>query len=328
MSWTLQRLMDLATGYWGAAVLNAAVELGVFESLTAQPMTSDALARAVGAAPRQTVALLRALTGLGLLVESDGRFAIAPEVSPWLRTDSPTCLIEALRFNCDLYPVWAALAGSVRRGAPAVPPAAHLGGDPARTRRFAMGMHSRATALAPAFLPYIALPDRGPLLDVGAGPGTFSRLLAERQTDLRVIQLDLPPVLEVARELAQASPAADRIAFEPADYRRDPLPAAGAVLFCGALHQETSESAPALFRRMRAALPKDGTLTVIDLMVESDGAHPAFAALFSLNMMLFNPNAGVFGVEATQLLLREVGFRDVAAQAIPDLPYYAVTARA
>ena len=328
MPWTMQQMMDLATGYWRAAALGAAVELGWFERLTDQPLTADELARDTGAAPRQTAALLRALAGLGLLAEEQGRFAISTEAAPFLRSDSPTCLIEALRFNRDLYPVWGALANSVRRGAPAVPPGAHLGGDPARTRRFALGMHSRATAMASAIAPAVVLPARGALLDVGSGPGTFSRRLAEDRAGLRVIQFDLPPVLEVARELTQRSPAADRIEFHSGDYRRDALPPAGAILFCGALHQETPESAAALFGKMRGALPVGAPVTVIDLMVEPGGARPVFAALFSLNMMLFNPAAGVFEVGQTETLLREAGFCDVVSRPIPELPYFAVTARA
>ncbi len=327
MPWTMQQMMDLATGYWRAAALGAGVELGLFERLSREPLAAEELARSVGAAPRQTAALLRALAGMGVLRERDGRFEIAPEAAPFLRTDSPTCLIEALRFNRDLYPVWGALAESVRHGAPAVPPAAHLGGDPARTRRFVLGMHSRAGAMAAAIAPAVALPERGPLLDVGSGPGTFSRRLAEERSGLRVTQFDLPPVLEVARELTSGSPAADRIAFHPGDYRRDPLPPAGAILFCGALHQETPASAAALFAKMRSALPAGAPATVIDLMVEEGGARPVFAALFSLNMMLFNPSAGVFEVCQTETLLRDAGFREVASRPIPDLPYYAVTAR-
>ncbi len=328
MAWTMPQLMDLATGYWRSAALSAGVELGIFERLTESPASAEDLARRLGSAPRQTAELLHALCGLGLLEERGGAFAIAPDAASFLRADSPTSLLEALRFNRDLYPVWGALAESVRRGAPAVPPAAHLGGDPDRTRRFVLGMHSRATALADAFLPAIEAPHGATLLDVGSGPGTFSRQWAERRPDARVIQFDLPPVLEVARELTRGSPAAERIAFHPGDYRRDALPSADAALFCGALHQETEASASALFAKLRAALRPGGPLVVIDLMLEAGRARPVFATLFSLNMMLFNPAAGVFEAARVVELLAAVGFRAPRHRPIPGLPYGAVVAQA
>jgi len=329
MNWTMSRMMELATGYWASGALQAAVRLDLFSQLDeAGGQTAAAAAAALGADERRLAALLDALAGLGLLEQAGGRFKPTASAAVWLCRNQPQNLLEALQFNADLYPLWGALADTIRAGKPALPPQAHLGQDPARTRRFVRGMHSRAQGLAPALLPELDTDRVRTLLDVGSGPGTFSRMLAEAEEQLAVTQFDLPPVLDVARELTADSPAAARIAFVPGDYRRDPLPAGfDAILYCGALHQENAASAAALFRQFRAALKPDGVLWVVDLMLDDDRREPVFAALFSLNMMLVSPIAGVFTRAEARSALAAAGFDRTEARALPDIPYTLIVAQ-
>lgn len=323
----LARLMNLATGYWGSAALLASVELGIWEALATGPRTTADLARACGASAEHIADLADALVSLGLLDYRDGRLATAPSVAPFLDPSSPRCLLSALRMNGDLYSLWGRLAETVRNGRPPAGASAHLGDDPGRTRRFALAMHSRALAMADAILPAINLGGGTTLLDLGAGPGTFSRLLAERTPSLRVTQLDLPPVLAVARELTANSPAADRIEFLEGDYHT--LESFGgpfdAVLYCGALHQEDSASATDLFRRARSAVKPGGRLIMVDLMRAPGRTHP-MACLFSLNMRLTSRRGRVFTVAEAEQILAQSGFRVVRSSATPGLPYWTIEA--
>ncbi len=317
--WTMNSLMQLATGYWPAAALNAAVTLGLFDALADAPLTADAVAERLSASPHHARELLDALAGLDCLEKRGNTYAIAPSAEKFLSPRGDACMLGALRYNIDLYPIWGRLAETVRNGAPTVPPHAHLGDDPQRTRRFVMGMNSRALGLAPSLLPALQISDNTTLLDVACGAGTFSRLLAEKLPALRVTQFDLPPVLAIANELAQGNP---RIAFVPGDYRHDTLPAGfDTVLYCGALHQETPESAVALFRQLRAAMRPGGRVLIVDLMTDPSAIHPVFARLFSINMMLTNVGGRVFTLDDIDALLRQAGFTNVAARLLPDIPY-------
>jgi len=327
MTWNFERLMSLATGYWPAAALNTAVALGLFEALAARPRAAADLAADLTLDAGPLADLLDALTGMELLVKTDGVYALAPEPARFFHPSSPACMLGALRYNIDLYPVWGRLTDTVRTGQPAVPPHNHLGDDPERTRRFVLGMDSRAAGLAPALLPALAGLS-GTLLDLACGGGTFSRLLAQQQPALRVTQFDLPGVLAVARELAESSPALPRLSFVAGDYRSDPLPGVfDTVLYSGALHQETPESARSLARAIRGATRPGGTALVFDLMTEADGTRPLFARLFSLNMRLTSSGGRVFTTDETAALLREAGFSAVSSRFLPGIPYALVTAR-
>jgi len=169
---------------------------------------------------------------------------------------------------------------------------------------------------------------------------------------LRVTQFDLPPVLAVARELAQGNP---RISFVPGDYHHDPLPGGApggrvlpngalgdralpngalgdralpfdTVLYCGALHQETPESAAALFKKIRASLAPNGRAVIVDLMTDATSTNPVFARLFSINMMLTNEGGRVFTLDETETLLRGAGFTQTTSRLL-DIPYGVVVAR-
>jgi len=327
MKWTMEQLMQLATGYWGSAVLSAAVELELFDAIGRERVPGDDIADRLGLSMPHATRLLDALAGLGLLDKTAVGYAVQAGAAPLLSRSSPTCLLDALKFNTDLYPLWGRLAGCVREGCPAVPPTNHLGGDEARTRRFVLGMHSRAMALAPAVVAAIDVGECRRMLDVGAGPGTFSRLLAERHQGLSITLFDLPPVLAIARELGADSSTAPRISFVEGNYRNNDLPAGfDSVLLCGAIHQESPASAGDLLRKIHGSLEPGGRLFLVDMMLDAGGTRPLFSAFFSINMMLTSPEGRVFiDTELSEMII-SAGFADPRCEHLEHSPYWIITA--
>ena len=322
----VQVLMNLATGYWQAAALSAAVELGVFPCISKSAATAAEIARDCQANLASMTDLLDALTGLGILDKEDAIYRLNAEFEPYLSPDSPTCMLSALQYNSQLYSLWGRLANCVRSGAPEAPPQAHLGGNTETTREFVMAMHARAMAIAPMILPTLPIEPDARLLDVGSGPGTFSRLLAERSPLMEVTQLDLPHILHHAAELTTTSAAGERIHLVPGDYRKTSLPIGhDTILYCGALHQEAPECADKLLRKFYDALPTGGRLLVVDLMTEPCRTVPVFGALFSLNMKLFNPAAQVYSAEQVDAMLRKAGFDSITHQALEPVSYFCLT---
>jgi len=328
MKWTMEKLTDLSTGYWAAAALNAAVSLGIFDALADGRADAAEIAKRIGCSQPHTERLLRALAGLGLLEQHGAGFAIVRSARQYLSPSGVSCLLDALRFNADLYQAWGRLADCVKQGRPAVPAGAHLGNDAERTRRFVMGMHSRAMGMAPALLPALDVSGCGSLLDVGAGPGTFARLLAVRHPALRVTLYDLEPVLAVARELESGSPASGRIEYRAGDYRKDELPAGfDGVLYCGALHQEDPDSARVVLGKLFRCLEPGGCAWIVDLMLDDDLSKPPFCALFSITMMLTSPSGRVFAEREVVELASQAGFSELEVSRPAGSPYRVVKGR-
>lgn len=336
MSWTIERFMGIATSYWPASVISAAVQLGLFDVLEGRGSSAKEAASRLRTSPGHTAELLDALTALDILEKwaetaqagaKEPVYRIKPSAAQFLTRSGSSCILDALQYNIDLYPLWGRLAECVRNGRPVIPAGAHLGGDPDRTRRFALGMHSRALAMAPALLPALDMKGRLRLLDIACGPGTFSTQLAERYPGLEVTLFDLPPILAVAKTLIADRPSASRIAFEPGDYHSDPIPAGfDAVLYSGALHQEEPGFAASLLEAVFEAMEPGGRLFVVDMMLQPGRTEPVFSILFSINMMLTSPAGRVYSEDEVRLLLSGAGFEDMNCKRLTDCPYWVITA--
>ncbi len=322
MGWNFESLTRLSTGYWASAALNSAVQLNLFAFLAPPGAEADTIAQRAGTSPEMTRLLLDALVGAGILVRQGPLYRVESSAQSFLDPASPDNLLDALHFNGDLYPLWGRLANCVRDGHPAQAPHAHLGGDPAQTLRFVKGMHSRGRAIAPILVPALDFLKNGRLLDVASGPGVFSRALAARNPDLQVTLFDLPPILDATRSLMADTPISAQITFHPGDYHRDPLPAQqDALLFCGALHQETPESVGRLFPAFRAALRPGGRLILADFLLAPNRSEPIFSALFALNMRLLRPTAHVFDETELSAALIAAGFDSIRFSQPEFCPY-------
>jgi SAM-dependent methyltransferase len=328
MAWNFERLTGLSTGYWASAALNAAVKLNLFAFLSSAGAEAHVIAQRAETSPEMTRLLLDALVGAGILIRQGPLYRLEPSAQPFLDPAAPDNLLDALRFNGDLYPLWGRLDNCVRDGQPAQTSHAHLGGDPDRTLRFVKGMHSRGRAVAPILVPALDFPTHGRLLDVASGPGVFSLDFAARNSELHVTLFDLPPILDTTRTLIPKTLNPTQVTFHPGDYHRDPLPAGqDAVLFCGALHQETHESVRHLFPAFNAALKPGGRLILADFLLTPDRSEPLFAALFAINMRLLRPTAHVFDEAELTDALVDAGFESIRFYQPEDCPYRILHAR-
>ena len=331
-------IMQLATGYWNAATLLAANELRLFDALADGAQTAAQIAERLQMPLRSTEMLLDACAGLDLLLkyhesgEADTAWVYAntPSAAVFLVSGRPGYLGDAIRWSGDQYGAWGELERSVRANKPAVKPAAHLGDDSAETRRFVLGMHGRAMGMARGVIHFLPFEHTTHLLDVGGGPATYALLLAEKHPALRVTVLDLPGVVTVAQELIAQSGLTARVQTLPGDAVTTDYGLAkyDGVLFSGVLHQMDAPTIQSLFAKAFTALRPGGTLAVSDIMLDASKTQPAFATLFSLQMLLTSQAGAVFASDDCARWLTEAGFTAVHSQPLPPpLPYTVITTR-
>jgi len=322
----VERIFDLATAFWRSSVLFTACELGVFDALVQCPATAAETAARLGASRRGVHALLESCAAVGLLRKEGDRFANTAAAECCLTASGAQSLLDTLRMQVGTVPLWQRLTASVRSGEPAMPPADMLGGDPAATRRFVMAMHERARGVARALVEAINLAGVGRLADIGGGPGTYAVLLAEKHPELRVTVLDLPPVLEVARELLEGSEVRDRIELRACDATRDELGGPfDAALVSGLLHRLDEDKCRKLFGRIHSALSGNGIVILNDLF--ADGTRPEMAVLFGLQMLLTTREGRTHQLADVKRWLAETGFDNVRTRTLPPpLPHSLVTA--
>jgi SAM-dependent methyltransferase len=149
-------------------------------------------------------------------------------------------------------------------------------------------------------------------------------MLAECHPELECTVLDLPPVVDVASDLIEQSPAAERVHTLPGDYHRTEFPAGqDAVIFFGVLHQEPAEEIARLMARAHDALKPGGQVYVMDMMTRADHSAPKFSALFAVNMALTTEHGWVFSDEELRGWVEDAGFNGFSVQPLPaPMPHW------
>ena len=324
-------IIDLASAYYGSAVLFAALNDDLFDVVqsSGSSATSAHISERIGADERGVRLLLNACVAIGLMSKQGDVYANTQATKACLVPGAPQDLTRAIRYNRDVYSAWGRASDFVRTGKPVESPDIHLGEDKARTRRFVMSMHGRALGIGRGVVPLLDLQACTHVLDLAGGPGTYAVLMAQANPKLTCVTVDLPGVSVVASELVASSDVAGRVICRAGNYHTDTYePGAydGVTIF-GALHQESPSIIQDILCRAYCALRPGGTLYILDMMTDATHTTPAFSALFALNMALTTENGWVFSDDELKGWLKEAGFVSAQTQPIPPpMPHWLVTA--
>lgn len=293
---TPERLMSFAFGYAPPLLLEAAVELKVFDTLAAGPMTLDTLAGATGASRRGLRILLDALVGLEFLTKDPaGSYALTPEADAFLVRGRPGYhggfFAHASR---QLIPKWLGLTEIVRTGRPGQA-VNQEGAGAAFFEQFVEDIFplSRRAALALAdHLNLTAAAGPVSVLDLAAGSGVWGISLAERSPHVRVTAVDWPGVLPVTGRVARRHGVADRFTFVPGDLLTADFGTGHHVATLGhILHSEGEARSRELLKKSFAAMAPGGTIAIAEWVVNEGRTGPPPALIFAVNMLV-NTDAG------------------------------------
>lgn len=315
----IQGIVDLASAYYGSAVLFAALDCDVFALVERGELD---------ASKRGMRLLADACVAEGLLEKRGGEYFNTPAGKAALVPGGPADLTKAIRYNRDVYPAWGRLAEFAKSGKPVERPAIHLGEDAERTKAFAASMFGRAMGIGRGIVPMLGRLE-GRVLDLAGGPGAYAILMCKANPGLSAVTVDLPAISREAAGYVAGAGLSERIECRAGDYHSDEYEAESfdAVTIFGALHQESPEAIVSILKRARAALRPGGKLFVLDMMTDATHTAPKFSALFALNMALTTDDGWVFSDEELKGWMREAGFAPGETRpAPPPMPHWLVAA--
>ena len=319
----VQDIVDLASAYYGSAVLFAAIDCDVFARVEKGEFAADV--------PRGMRLLLDACVAEELLEKRDGKYFNTQAAKVALIPGSPADLTKAIRYNRDVYPAWGRLAELAKTGKPVERPEIHLGEDAARTKAFAASMFGRAMGIGKGIVPMLGIPAGARILDLAGGPGAYAILMCQANPGATCVTVDLKAISAEAAGYVAKFGLSDRIECRAGDYHSDEYEAESydVVTIFGALHQESPEQIVDILRRARRALKKGGRLFVLDMMTDATHTAPKFSALFAVNMALTTENGWVFSDEELKGWMREAGFEPKETRQVPPpMPHWLVEASA
>lgn len=302
---TYAGLMRLANGYADSKTLLIAGELGVFTALGGKARRAEELARRCRTTREGMRLLLNALVGLGLVSVREHLYRNRPLARKFLDERSPTAVPHLLWLLTHHWSDWTGMSRAIRRGRPGWAP---ITATAAFRRRFALAMHERSHALAPATVASIRLPRRAVrLLDLAGGPGSYSIALARRYPELTGLIVDQS--VSVARSLIREHHLQDRLAVRAGDVFAARLGGGyDAALVANLLHDFHGKDNRRLLARLHRALKPGGKLFVIEFFLDDSLTKPVDAAVFSLLMYKFTPGGRSYGWREVEGWLKELGF--------------------
>jgi SAM-dependent methyltransferase len=307
------RLRDMIMGFRLTQLLYVAATLHLADRLADAPHTAASLARTVGADESALRRVLRALVGVGILVETDGTFALTP-LGQMLRRDVPGSLHGlAVIYGDDwLWGAYGQMLHSVMTGESAfahvhgMPFYEHLDRNSHAEAQFqqAMATYSRleAAAIAEAY----DFAAASIVVDVGGGEGALLAALLSAHPLLRGVLFDQPAVVARAEHVFAAAGVVSRAAAVGGDFFSSVLPDGDVYVLKSVVHNWDDEAAERLLRACRRAMRPDARLLIAERVVPSDNS-PSEAKLFDINMLVV-----VGGLERTEAeyrrLLEKTGF--------------------
>ena len=335
---TIQEIVDLASAYYGSAVLFAAIDNDVFAKVENSEMKDSDL-------PRGERLLFDACVAEGLLEKREGKYFNTQAGKMALVPGGPADLTKAIRYNRDVYPAWGRLAEFAKTGKPVERPEIHLGEDAARTKAFAASMFGRAMGIGKGVVPMLELVGVGSgsgrivgvgsgsgtmevkVLDLAGGPGAYAILMCQANPGMKCVTVDLPAIAAEAKGYVERFGMSGRIECRAGDYHSDEYEAEAydVVTIFGALHQESPAQIVDILKRAHRALKKGGKVIVLDMMTDATHTAPKFSALFAVNMALTTENGWVFADSELKAWMREAGFEPGETRQVPPpMPHWMV----
>lgn len=302
-----ESLMSIASGFMSAKHLFAASELGLFEALADAPATIDALAARTGLTSRTARISADAMVALGVLERSGDLYANSPTAAAFLTGRTPMDLRPFLRFwDRVSYPTWTSLAQALADGKP---PTQVFELDDELQEIVSSGIEAVLAGPANTLPRVVDLSGQRSLLDIGGGTGSWSIAAARVHPQLEITVLDLPVVVELARERIAAAGLEGRARALACDVATEELPAGhDTFLVANLVHYWDPEENQALLTRLRAVAPSGARLLLADFWTDATHTQPAYAALMAGEFAVHIDHGDVYSVDEVRTWLAATGW--------------------
>ena len=310
------RLQHLSRAYREAATLMAAVELGLFTQVAGGADTDARLAGALDLTPANAERIVSACVGLGLLERDGERVKNAPDVQRYLVQGEPGYAGAWMLFTKPDWGEWGRLAEHLRRKDPPVVLGKYATGftvEAARTYHEAT--YSIGLGAGRRFARQVDLSGRRRILDLGGGSGAYCIAACRAHAQLTAVVLDLPPVVEVAREFIASHGLTDRITAQAGDFTRDAFPRdADVIIMASNLPQYSREIILRVVAKAFDALLPGGEMHLIGEMLDAGRTGPADPALWALAEALHGSTGIAHSATECIGYLERAGFQSVTAR--------------
>jgi 2-polyprenyl-3-methyl-5-hydroxy-6-metoxy-1,4-benzoquinol methylase len=315
--------------YQRTAALKAAIELDLFTAVGDGLKTVPELAERINAPERGIRALCDFLVIMGFLTKTENRYGLTADSAVFLDKKSPAYLGSATKFLGSplVTESFKDLAALVRSGGPETGQNGILAAEHPIWVDFARGMAPVVSMTAEQTEKLVRTDSAIKVLDIAAGHGLFGIAVARHNPKAKIVALDWPAVLTVAKENAVRSGVSDRHSLLPGNALEVSYGTGfDVVLVTNLLHQWDRPTIQAFLKKVYAALAPKGRVVVVEFVPNEDRVSPPLAASFVMNMFANTPGGDVYTALEYEGMLRSAGFSRCEVHSLLPTPQTAIIA--
>jgi hypothetical protein len=280
----------MITGFSLSQAIRVVAELGVADALSDGPRSAEELTEGTGTLPDNLFRVLRALASVGIFEQVGDRFQLTPLAEHLRRDDPDTVWPAAMLATNEIARAWFHFPQTVTENISGFEQEfgysiwEHFRQNPDRGAIFDSMMDAFHGHETPAMAEAYDFSGAGTVVDIAGGDGdVLARILADHP-HCRGVLFDVPEVAQRTRERWQGEPLAERCDFVGGDFFQ-PLEVSGDLfLLRHIIHDWQDDQAVQILQNVRAAMPANGKLLVIEGVIEP-GNDPFSYKFLDLTMM-------------------------------------------
>jgi len=289
-----EKLMSMVFGFMVSQAISVIARLGIADLLQEGSRSAADLAETTNAHPHSLYRVMRALASKGIFHEHENKtFSLTP-MGNLLKKNPLDGIGGFSAFFCSdwHWPVWGSLDYSVRSGEPAFEKVysqsffSYLEECPRASQIFNEGMTSFSAATGEAVLDAYDYSGIKRLIDVGGGHGYLLASIVRHYPEMTGILFDSPSVINGAQPILNACNTDSQFELVGGDFFEKIDVKGDAIIMKHILHDWDEKSCLKILRNCHAALPKNGKLLVVEMVIPGPN-QPAIGKWLDLQMLVF-----------------------------------------
>lgn len=317
--------MQVGLGFWASKTLLTAVNLDLFTHLAKGEMSGKEIQKLLGLHERSLYDFLDTLVALQFLkrkgLKETSTYSNSEDTDLFLDKNKLTYLGGMLEMaNNRLYPFWNNLEVALKTGEPQNESQSGeasmfeaIYADPQTLKEF---LHAMGGIQAGNFDMFARNYDFSTIqthCDIGGAGGNLSVHIAKYNAHMHCISFDLPPVAPIANENFNQLGLGDRVKAVAGDFFADTIPNAELITMCNVLHDWGLKDKKMLIAKAFEALPENGTLVIIENVIDNERNTNTFGLMMSLNMLIETEEGFDYSFSDIESWAKEAGFKSVSS---------------
>ena len=267
------QMMQWITSKWITKPIYVISELGIADLLCNGPLSVDSLAGKTDTHPPTLYRLLRALSSVGIFVETDDRVFDLTPLAQCLLSDAMRPIAQM--FLSDWHDkAWNGLNYTVRTGKPGFdhtfgkPSFEWMEENPEERAILDQGQGLKAKGFSEAVMEAYDLSDFNSICDVGGGQGAFLIQLLANYPHIKGFVADLPGAAISAEKAIAIADLNDRCKAIPYDFLKEAPPVCDAYFLVNVLHDWEDEICCRILKSISQSMNADSRLLVLEYLLE------------------------------------------------------------